>query len=73
MWQLDILVADFGGIRWRGWHATNTLKETFFGPSTFAGFDDNGRRVVPEPWERMDFFIKSKGRRAKAKTKRAGR
>ena len=71
--QIDLLAADFGGIRWRGWHASNTLVETYFAPSTFSGFDDKGRRVVPEPWERMQMWIQPKVHRANNKNKQLGR
>ena len=71
--QIDLLVADLEGIRWKGWHATNTRHETYFHPVTFSAFDGKGRKLVPDPWERMDFWLKSNSRRAGAKNKRMGR
>jgi hypothetical protein len=71
--QVDFLVADLLGIKWKGWQATNTKHETYFQPTTFAGFDDKGRRLVADPWERMDFWLRSKSRRTAARKKLIGR
>ena len=54
------VVIDFGELRWRGWRAENTRHETLFGPTTFSGFSEDGRRFAPEPWDRVDVFLKSR-------------
>ena len=67
--QIELLAADFGGIRWRGWHASNTQIETYYTPRTFFGFDDNSKRVAHQPWERMHLWLQSKHKRGRANNK----
>lgn len=64
------IVVDFGGCRWRGWRAENTRHETLFGPNTFAGFDDDGRKFAPEPWDRVDLLLKSRAESSTGKSQR---
>ena len=69
----QFIVADLGQFQWRGWRATNARNDTFFGPSTFSGFDVQGRRFVPESWNRLDLFLRAMGSTTGKKGKRKKR
>ena len=69
------MAADFSslGICWRGWRVDNTRHESFFGPVTFSGFDEEGKRLAPEAWEQVDLHLESLSRRANAPSKKLAR
>ena len=67
-----VLIGDFTKVDWRGWQCINTKHESYYSPTTFNGFDEQERHILPEPWDRIDLLVRPPKKKGTARPKRLG-